>query len=210
VSAVRAVRAHLNPTPRTPNPKPRAPVMRRCMCSESNSRSHMRVRASRKLPDLLISLSPSFPPSLPPSLARSVPCGAHPALLSLPLPCPPLSLSLSADGTDVRSALQSNGELTLVEREAVLQCLQQLSLQELSLQEPESIHRQQGQQAGKGGQNVGGLSSSGDSGGEGGVVDFVKRSSPIEDQKRREGPDGSKDGGKATVPDMLGGSSPRG
>jgi hypothetical protein len=171
----------------------------------------MRVRASRQLPDLLISLSPSFPLSLPHS---PVTYSTHPAL---PIPlsclslCPALpALSLSADGTDVRSALQSNGELTLEEREAVLQCLQQLSLQELSLQEPESVHRQQGQQEGKGGPNVGGLSSSGNSVGEGGDVDFVKRSSPIEDQKRREGPDGSKDGGKATVPDVLGGSSPRG
>ena len=165
----------------------------------------MRVRASQQLPDLLNPL----PPPPPHSLTHSVPCSAHPALLFLLCPCL-LSISLSADGTDVRSALQSNGELTLEEREAVLQCLQQLSLQELSLQEPESVHRQQGQQEGKGGPNVGGLSSSGNSVGEGGDVDFVKRSSPIEDQKRREGPDGSKDGGKATVPDVLGGSSPRG
>ena len=179
----------------------------------------MRVRASRQLPDLLISLSPSLPPSVPPSLPPSL-CpllcpSRSPVSPSAPppLPLPPVSLSLSADGTDVRSALQSNGELTLEEREAVLECLQQLSLQE-----PEGIQRQQGEQEGKGGPKVGGLSSSGDSGGEGGVVDFVKRSSPIEDEKRREASDGSKDrskdgskdGSKSTVPDVLGGSSPRG
>ena len=164
------------------------------MCSESNLRSRMRVRASQQLPDLLNPL----PPSLPHSLTHSVPCSAHPALLFLLCPCL-LSISLSADGTDVRSALKSNGELTLEEREAMLQCLQQLSLQQLSLQEPESIHRQQGEHEGKGGgggggggkggkgePNRGGLSSSGDSGGEGGDVDFVNRSSPIEDEKRRE------------------------